>query len=579
MPRGKKHQKKHQNFGSADIHASSSSTSPTKTQKSDKSVNEKLAQLRREAAPAPTVDAINQIQAVASTPTQPPAIRGILGLPETAPLRPRPSRRGPGYRAQAYSSVFSTSSFQSASHGHLKPVMAPVHESDARQLPLDFSNLAKVTEGFEKLPNELSLKHFCLKQMARTWPIFSIVEEENIYNLTPANRSTLLLYISLYGPDTGLDKSLLKLLFPFDHQKHVTRLDMNGFLSSDFNFADFCRFVTKVPKSKASNSGSPTEQDPDAEVTSTKGKDKGKAREDISPEELSWEEQIDAQLQISGLYLRPISQKPFCNLSHLGLGNPGRFASWTELLALAPKLTQITHLSLAYWPMPCFTPHFDTQARLTLMFPEEEKLLAMKFDNAHRVIARIIHDYFAQRVDTIKEAAAVLKHLSEHWYRLEYLDLEGCHDWLPALVWKDWGGLGNLEALQPTSNSWASDYMHTLYYSAFEPALKQNWGALKHIDVRQSSAIPQDLTSVVSKMPPDLVTAELFPDISENMWATSNLVGVTEKDIEMIKWVEIERQIHLVCTRIRKLRIQARMKPIHCENGLKTNQEVTIIMT
>src|ERR1700750_2731586 len=108
MPR----KRKHQHFYPSSHNHSSTPAQHAAPRPQTRSVNEKLAQLRREAAPPPTIEAINRIHSVAALHTQPPAIRGLLGLPETAPVKPRPRPRGAGYRPQLQGSVFSASAFE-----------------------------------------------------------------------------------------------------------------------------------------------------------------------------------------------------------------------------------------------------------------------------------------------------------------------------------------------------------------------------------------------------------------------------------------------------------------------------------
>ena len=45
-------------------------------------------------------------------------------------------------------------------------------------------------------------------------------------------------------------------------------------------------------------------------------------------------------------------------------------------------------------------------------------------------------NHYSHSLDNdFREAAGVLKRLSNYLYNLEYLDLEGCADWLQALLW------------------------------------------------------------------------------------------------------------------------------------------------
>ncbi|KAL9608029.1 MAG: hypothetical protein Q9167_007108 [Letrouitia subvulpina] len=102
-----------------------------------------------------------------------------------------------------------------------------------------------------------------------------------------------------------------------------------------------------------------------------------------------------------------LSQKfTFPFLTHLCLAHPGPEISWPSFIAFAEKVLSLTHLSLAYWPMP--------------------KGSIDKRDDLHT-------------------ASQYLRRLSEALIRLKYLDVEGCNDWRFVLsfgldVGIDWSG-------------------------------------------------------------------------------------------------------------------------------------------
>ena len=63
----------------------------------------------------------------------------------------------------------------------------------------------------------------------------------------------------------------------------------------------------------------------------------------------SWEESITKSLR-----------SPIPYLTHLSLSHPSPTVSWPRLLAFARHVPTITHLSLAYWPVPSATPNSTT---------------------------------------------------------------------------------------------------------------------------------------------------------------------------------------------------------------------------
>lgn len=114
------------------------------------------------------------------------------------------------------------------------------------------------------------------------------------------------------------------------------------------------------------------------------------------------------------------------NLTHLSLAiNPDQAenASWRDLLTLAPRLGSITHLSLAYWPEPCF---LQSAKFVTVGSPQGHRI---PYGGTNYYSHSIDHDW--------SEALLVLKKLSQSLYTLEFLDLTGCASWFKALKLED----------------------------------------------------------------------------------------------------------------------------------------------
>jgi hypothetical protein len=439
--------------------------------------------------------------------------------------------------------------------------MTPDPMDDSRRRPLSFSNLSITTVNSERLPKAKSLQHFVLKNLSQNWSFFQEYEKHNIHLLPLGMRSSLLEYISLYGPKCGINKSTLKLLFQGDDLEHLSRLDINGILSSEFDFVHLYRYMTKA---KAF-----TEQVDSSNAESSNST--------ISPETSTWEEQMQK------LTLRPPPSKPFSNLTRLGLGNPGKYASWAQLLTLAPHLNILTHLSLAYWPTPCLAPTVPAARYQVLKLPAFEKLRAMTYNEVYRLVCQTTEHDFTRRIEEFKEAAQVLKTLSHHLYRLEYLDLEGCFGWLPALAWREYGRIRPLEnPAQARRTEWSIDHDQTTYCPPFEPALTEDWSSVTEINVRQSAWIPQSYISIL-KLPAGFVTRELLAHLHSNdvPWAfeqnengqQSSKGTVSKLDVEVMKWVETEKQIRFVSTRIRMLRAERRKKRIQFDHGLQITED------
>ncbi|KAL8646615.1 MAG: hypothetical protein Q9226_006782 [Calogaya cf. arnoldii] len=101
----------------------------------------------------------------------------------------------------------------------------------------------------------------------------------------------------------------------------------------------------------------------------------------------------------------------FTSLTHLCLAKPGPEISWSSLLTFVQHLPDLTHLSLAYWP-----------------------------------IAGTISPEGSSRLKNMKSISTLSRSLT----KMQYLDLEGCWDWIPVLVSDDVDWVGdwkNVECL------------------------------------------------------------------------------------------------------------------------------------
>jgi hypothetical protein len=219
----------------------------------------------------------------------------------------------------------------------------------------------------------------------------------------------------------------------------------------------------------------------------------------------------------------------------------------------------------------------------------------MSFDTVHSIVKQSTEHYFTRRLDEFKEAARILKHLCYHLYRLKYLDLEGCYGWLPALAWKELGRIRPLE--NPTDayrREWSIDHDQTTYCPPFEPPLNDGWSSVTEINVKQGWWIPNDYRLVL-RQPAGFIARELLAhlytaqvpadvaamdasQISANRTQRAQL-RVTQKDLEVMKWIENEKQIRFVVTRIRMLRAEAKKGRIEFSHGLTSNKEEMVETT
>jgi hypothetical protein len=151
------------------------------------------------------------------------------------------------------------------------------------------------------------------------------------------------------------------------------------------------------------------------QIDESTSKGKGKAVEIVE----SWEEDIEDFSGAPPVLTATLATPYFSNLSRLSLARPGAWASWPELLKVAPNLNKITHLSLAYWPRPSTTPNAATTSMVS-------NVTTISLGGSH---------FYSDLDDDWHEATNILRRFSVHTYSLQWLDLEGCF-WLKALSWR-----------------------------------------------------------------------------------------------------------------------------------------------
>lgn len=255
------------------------------------------------------------------------------------------------------------------------------------------------------LPVEGTLQDLVLKRLAKDWTWQAYYHQHHLPGLPPRLKSLLLSYVAVFGPEKGVTAEQLGILFAAPPEvdgatdtDDITRLDLSCAVARSLTLSQIRKFLmghigaTRAAPTTPADGSTPVYED-------------------------SWEARAD------GLVREPMSSLSmrFSNLTHLSLAHPDSNVSWSALLSLAPAIATITHLSLAYWPVPRLTElSFDSWA-----IPKHEK---------HPLLSAYRRGSFAlpSSVDW-SEASLILRRLSKATYCLKWLDLEGCHEWLDAL--------------------------------------------------------------------------------------------------------------------------------------------------
>jgi hypothetical protein len=355
------------------------------------SVNERLSELRK----LEGKDAAQKKRELAESSSHQasvhPSLNSILGISESAPPKPkrgtrtRNQNRTPGpapprsWGKQTWTPVL-------ALRGGRRVGKAGV-ANDERSRPKQLLRFARLTGLEPDIPNAPpSLLHLALKTAASQWELFEDDDLPVLAAELPLQlRLRLLSYLGYYGPPIHINE--LQALT--DGTQPVKCLDLAGLIGHG-NLT--LHRVVKWSKQQ------PTEQMMTASVVAD-----------------SWEE--DATFEGS-LTMGPSASR-LSLLTHLSLSHPPAGVSWRDILSLTKQTPCLTHFSLAYWPRPTLTPNLATTTVVSQHSPE--------------VAAGGSHFYSALDQD-MNEPASILQQLSANLLNLQWLDLEGCTEWIPALA-------------------------------------------------------------------------------------------------------------------------------------------------
>ncbi|TKA22794.1 hypothetical protein B0A50_07896 [Salinomyces thailandicus] len=356
------------------------------------SVNERLNQLRT----ADSIDATQRkreiAELLAQKSTLPPELRSLLNIPESAAPKPKPgfrirnreTMRTPGPAApKSWLGLPEWWPISSARGGGKRKAKRPVGDVCQRNRPGELFRFAHMVEGGEK---PKGLMHIAMKQLAEQWHLLDEEDFPVLTNIPLRLRLRLISYLGVYGPP--IDTTALKALTAGSDPLEL--LDLGGLAGHPPLTLKKLTRLLESEKVVLSQSAS----------------------NDILE---SWDAEETLESSLSSLAIT----SRFSHLTQLSLSDPPPSVSWRELLSLSRHLPQLTHLSLAYWPRPTLTPHLATAT--------------VASGNSPAVSAGGTHMYSGLDLD-YSEAASLLRQLSSNLLCLQWLDLEGCAEWMPALA-------------------------------------------------------------------------------------------------------------------------------------------------
>ncbi|EER25437.1 hypothetical protein CPC735_065370 [Coccidioides posadasii C735 delta SOWgp] len=393
--------KKHRKFKlikpEASVHhslASSSSRRRNDPSRSEQlSVNDLIQHLRR--TQLSTVEPQNVVGATeVVAKSVHPSIRNILDLPAPPPPRPRSGLRPQIGTRRLRRTPGPAAPLSWLSQNHERPV-----NDESRSAGYH----GEVQRHLDRLPGlnfppERSLQHTILKTMASNWDWHLVYDGIFLSELPTQVRQLLLSYIAVYTDHATMGAGMqgLKPLFldktpdgEVESHPDVIRLDLSGALGHWITLKLLVRELKyELPELKREDAYVPA----------------------------SWEEEAsdEASSSRTGLTTRQPFLPRFEKLKYLSLAQPApAAANWGSLLHLLSQLATLTHLSLAHWPVP--TLSISTVVKHGPSTTFEQRL--------------------SPSDDDMSEAATVLGKLSRATYCLQWLDLEGCTEWLPSLCW------------------------------------------------------------------------------------------------------------------------------------------------
>lgn len=380
-----------------------------------------------------------------------PSLRNLLELPETPPPRSRPGVRRIGVGGLAGRRLRRTpgppppeSWLNNDGNNEYDPEadMGFDQGDGAAAMPE-----RRVIYRLDRLPGatfplENSLLHMALKEMAQQWT-WHVAYDGQFLALLPSHIKVLLLsYIAVCANDQSLRGVMrgLKPLFGADaiseseietsHSEGITRLDLGNALGQWISFKQLRNelFQSQKPASRKLKEAVPS----------------------------SWDEEFDeddaATTAASDSIPRSLDQgSRFQSLRYLSLAHPNPAAAdWKSLLSLLSRLSILTHLSLAHWPVPTFTPN---AVNASIRHPQNRSL-TFSYGGT---------DTYSAMENNWAETASILRKLSHTTYCLKWLDLEGCGEWYPALCWNGTGPDGEEYKRGTTGPEWNRSWRDVEY--------------------------------------------------------------------------------------------------------------------
>lgn len=358
-----------------------------------------------------------------------------------------------------------------------------------------------------------SLMHYSLKTVVKQWDMLDEEDYPALAELTLQLRLRLLSYMCVHGPAISIEafEALTQ------GSEKITHLDLSSIIG---------RATLTLPR-----------------LTKRFRQDSARAEQTVSAEVAdSWEDE-DANTSLLDTGLSP---SRFSQLTHLSLSHPPRTILWRDLLAFTKHTHQLTHLSLAYWPRPTLTPNLSTTMVSSQHGPD--------------VVAGGSHIYSSLDQD-LNEPAALLRQLSVNLLRLQWLDLEGCTTWTPALALL--APVPELQSSTRATDDWASDDWTHL------SVLTETWKNLTFVNVAQGWLPTYAGLKVLPTQQGISSDRQMVREIMETLLAveaeTHDQLSREKQKASM--WLEAESRVLFAMRRINNVRRANTLPPVVMDFG------------
>jgi len=509
------------------------------------SVNARLQELRRlesrEAAARK-----REIAELVNQKSVPPHLRGILGVPESAPPKPKAGARArggvrhrlAGSTRQPPGPAPPKSWLRRSNFVWAPSLTLPSGRSLTRRFkygqadherPATLLRFARLTGRESGNPEERrppSLLHLALRTAAQCWELFDDDDLSALSELPIQLRVRLLSYLGYYGPPVG-GVTLDALTCGADG---VTLLDLGGLVGHN------TLSLPRVAKSiKADTSSRTLAIDHIADSVSD-----------------SWEHADELMTHVASRIVKP----QFNMLTHLCLSDPPQNILWRDLLSFSKLLPGVTHLSLARWPRPTLTPNLTTATVVGLQGPE--------------VAAGGSH-YYSELDDDMYEPFCVLRRLSANLLCLQWLDLEGCASWAPALAVQAVPPVvGHVETnadVPPTVDPWRQSGAASLIFL-------ETWENVSYLNVSQgwvpsltslSGFSEKDLVEGQRSIYKDLLKTQTDPGIAMGYSGDTDPFEIEKKRAKI--WLQCESKTRAACSLINWGRRERNVRPLTVDFG------------